>query len=478
MTNSQAIIMDDGGNNLRYPAGSVIASRSQPSVSHNSKAARSRPTITAGMNSLGLMRFPPPKAGALVSQPTPDYLVDVIDNAPIPAGGISLTEKGPGVDELRIRGAGVAAGLIGQVLLAEHTDKLMRHLAEVMRERPTPRKRDPMSLTPELFDALEGVPIDTLAAAMLRGCIDAQGIKGQRAPPQVKIKIGQALELPARGVAVRKALSKKDWVRLNRHVARKLSLYKKRRVEYAILKAANVAVEPWPRTLVAAAGAFACDMLLTALPDVCVEENSVARILTEAANAIEIDLRQVPVREPKTEPPQPWFGFDGIDGETFVAACTDIPAVRDALHQGIPHLDAVNYLQAIPWLVNEHTLDVVKRRHLLKKVKTPVDESLLEANIDLADRFRGQRFYIPLQVEFRGRLLPGSTLNFTGPDHVRGLFRLAEPAPITERGIYWLKVAGATAYDEDKKVSKLPSINASNGLRKTLRRFARPAAIR
>src|SRR6516225_545103 len=103
MTNSQAIIMDDGGNNLRYPAGSVIASRSQPSVSHNSKAARSRPTITAGMNSLVLMRFPPPKAGSLVAQPTPDYLVDVIDNAPIPAGGISLTEKGPGVDELRIR---------------------------------------------------------------------------------------------------------------------------------------------------------------------------------------------------------------------------------------------------------------------------------------------------------------------------------------------------------------------------------------
>jgi DNA-directed RNA polymerase len=95
-------------------------------------------------------------------------------------------------------------------------------------------------------------------------------------------------------------------------------------------------------------------------------------------------------------------------------------------------------------------LHVVKRRHLLKKVKTPAAESLLNANIELADKFRdGRPFYVPLCVDFRGRLLAGTTLNFTGPDHIRGIFKFAEGAPITERGIEWLKIACATSYDEN-----------------------------
>ena len=115
-------------------------------------------------------------------------------------------------------------------MLAKHTDRLTAHLAKVMK-RPTPRKRKPMSLTPEVYDALKGVPQATLAAAMLRGCIDTMGIRGQRAPPRVKIKIGQALELQARGVAVRSAIPKKEWQRLNRVAARKLSMRKKCQAE-------------------------------------------------------------------------------------------------------------------------------------------------------------------------------------------------------------------------------------------------------
>jgi hypothetical protein len=133
------------------------------------------------------------------------------------------------LDQWRIKGAGRAAGVIGQLLMAKHTDRLAAHLAKVMRERPPPRKRTPMSLTPEVFDALQGIPTATLAAAMLRGCIDAAGILGQKAPPRVKIKIGQALELQARGVAVRAALTPKQWQRLNRIAARKISLRRRPR---------------------------------------------------------------------------------------------------------------------------------------------------------------------------------------------------------------------------------------------------------
>jgi hypothetical protein len=355
---------------------------------------------------------------------------------------------GINLDQLRIRGAGRAAGVIGQLFMAKHTDRLAAHLTKVMRERPTPRKRTPMSLTPEVFDALQGIPVATLAATMLRGCIDAAGILGQKAPPRVKRKIGQALELQARGVAVRAALNPKDWKRLNRIAARKLSMRKKLQVEYATLRSLNVTVEPWGSHLVGAVGAFACDMLITALPDVIAEENGITRISAKAAAEIDVEVKSLPANEPTDTPPWPWFAFDGVDGDTFVAACRDVPAVRAAVAKGIPHVDAVNYLQSIPFRVNEHVLRVVKERHLLKKVKTPAAESLLEANIDLADRFCGRPFYVPLCVDFRGRLLAGTTLNFTGPDHIRGLFQFADGAPITERGIYWLKVACATAYDE------------------------------
>jgi hypothetical protein len=353
------------------------------------------------------------------------------------------------LDQRRIKGAGRAAGVIGQLFMAKHTDRLAKHLTKVMRARPTPRKRTPMSLTPEVFDALQGIPQATIAAAMLRGCIDAQGIRGQRAPPRVKRKIGQALELQARGVAVRAALPPKQWKRLNRIAARKISLRKKLQVEYAILRDLGIAIVPWPMDLVPLVGNFACDMLITALPGVIVEERGIARISREAAEEIEIEIKSLPLNEPSATPPYPWLAFDGVDGNTFVAACRDVPAVREAIRKGIRHVDAVNYLQAIPFRVNEHVLHVVKRRHLLKKVKTLAAESLLEANIDLADRFVGQPFYVPLCVDFRGRLIAGSTLNFMGPDQIRGLFQFAEGAPITERGIYWLKIACATAYDEN-----------------------------
>jgi DNA-directed RNA polymerase, mitochondrial len=41
-------------------------------------------------------------------------------------------------------------------------------------------------------------------------------------------------------------------------------------------------------------------------------------------------------------------------------------------------------------------------------------------------------------------------------DHIRGLFKFAQEYPIGERGIWWLKVAIANCYDEDKLIRRLP----------------------
>ena len=212
----------------------------------------------------------------------------------------------------------------GRPFRTQHTTPLAEHLEKVMAKRPTARKRAMKSLTPEVFDALQGIPKDTIAAAMLRGCINCHHIVGQKAPPRVFAAMGDELQIEARGVAVRKALGCKGIREAQESSSRKASTYKKLRVEYVVLREHAITVDPWPRDLQARVGAFACDMLLPALPDVIVADgHGIPRMSEQAAWAIEIDLYANPIYEPSAEPPFPWFGFDGIDGDTFVAACRD-----------------------------------------------------------------------------------------------------------------------------------------------------------
>jgi hypothetical protein len=270
----------------------------------------------------------------------------------------------------------------------------------------------------------------------------------------------------------------RELTRLRKAFARKASTWKKLQVECAVLRGLEIKFKPWERDFTALVGNFAFDMLLHGLPDVIANDKGIPRISAEAARDIGINFEARPIREPSTEPPFPWFSFDGVDGDTFVAACRDVPAVRAAIHKGIPHVDAVNYLRGMRWRVNEHVLSVVKRRRLLKKVADddPAAQSLLEQNIDLAERYRAQPFYVPLNVDFRGRLISGGTFNFTGPDHIRGLFEFAEGAPITERGIRWLKIACATAFDE-WKISR-DTLRDSTGRSRISDAYAMPAGTR
>jgi DNA-directed RNA polymerase len=369
-------------------------------------------------------------------------------------------------DERRIRDTGLASGAVGEALLIRYTTPLAQYLENVMAKRPTAYRREMDSLTPEIYDALQGIRKETIAAAMLRGCINCHHIVGQDAPPEVYTAMGDELQTEARGVAVRAAMKQKlgkkagakEFARLRKLFSRQASMRKKSQAEYAVLRAHAIRVDPWPRDLQAHVGMFACDMLLRALPDViAVDDYDLPRMSKEAAEAVNINLYAHPVYEPSADPPYPWFSFDGIEGDTFVANCRDEEAVREAIARGVPHVDAVNYLQSIGFRINEHTLDVVKRRHLLKKVKSDGDETLLEQNIDMADCFRGLPFYIPLRVDFRGRLIAGPNLNYATPDHIRGLFKFDRTAPITKDGLRWLKIACATSFDdfhEGRRVSK------------------------
>jgi DNA-directed RNA polymerase len=71
-----------------------------------------------------------------------------------------------------------------------------------------------------------------------------------------------------------------------------------------------------------------------------------------------------------------------------------------------------------------------------------------------------ERFYVPLNIDFRGRLYGVSHFNFAREDHVRGLFLFADGKPIGEDGLFWLKThvaarADGNAWSKIKKPSKL-----------------------
>ena len=59
----------------------------------------------------------------------------------------------------------------------------------------------------------------------------------------------------------------------------------------------------------------------------------------------------------------------------------------------------------------------------------------------------GRRFYVPLNIDFRGRVYPIPHFNFTRDDRVRGLFLFADGKPIGEEGLLWLKAHVAARAD-------------------------------
>lgn len=61
------------------------------------------------------------------------------------------------------------------------------------------------------------------------------------------------------------------------------------------------------------------------------------------------------------------------------------------------------------------------------------------------------KFWFVYQCDFRGRIYATvSGLSPQGPDFAKALLRFAEGKPLTERGLYWLRIHGANTYGNDK----------------------------
>lgn len=64
---------------------------------------------------------------------------------------------------------------------------------------------------------------------------------------------------------------------------------------------------------------------------------------------------------------------------------------------------------------------------------------------------KDRSFYFPNWLDFRGRAYPiPASLNHYGPDISRGLLMASDPAPLGDRGVYWLHVHAANSAGQDK----------------------------
>jgi DNA-directed RNA polymerase len=365
-------------------------------------------------------------------------------------------------DERVIGDLGHGMGTVGRALLYRHVGPLGDHFRKVLENRPG--RYHAGSLTQEIWDVLRGVNRDAIAAAAISGVVDShverEELNSQHAPREGKLRIGEAIERQARAIAIKRA-RKGLLPKIRRAVARKGSLQERRIEERRLLREEGITIPRWPRPLRLAVGNFAFDIMLAAIPDVILNDNGTPAISLEAAGEIDVTsaLLANPVYAPTLKPPPPWISFDGADGSELVQSARDVEAIRVAIASGIPHFDAVDNLKCHPWRINRPVLQFVRqlarsRVPLLKKVKRKAGWAKLANDLATAGRFRNSTFYVDCGVDFRGRLLPRPSLNYSGPDHIRGIFKFAEEAPLGERGLWWLKVAIASAYDDYKQVGK------------------------
>jgi len=100
------------------------------------------------------------------------------------------------------------------------------------------------------------------------------------------------------------------------------------------------------------------------------------------------------------------------------------------------------------------TNEVKRLRERVKRDNANIHSMRCDLNLKLkiADQLRDRdAFYFPHNVDFRGRIYPISPhFNHLGADFCRAMLRFAEPKPLGERGLYWMKIHLANLAGKDK----------------------------
>lgn len=237
--------------------------------------------------------------------------------------------------------------------------------------------------------------------------------------------------------------------------------------------------------------------------------------LTEAASQSLLEVRELqawmhPAYKPMVTPPKPWTSFyNGCYHNPKVARTVTLVRTRSKRHIALVQnamrdgsmsycLEALNAIQGTRWAINKPIYELAKwayeegktlpsfpPRHHLARPARPLDYDKLTPEqqkgwriqaAQIAQRNRGidserivmlqdlataegllqvSHFYIPHNLDFRGRVYPIPHFNQQRSDYVKAQLHFAEGRVLTAAGIYWLAVHLANCGDFDK-VSKQP----------------------
>ena len=241
-------------------------------------------------------------------------------------------------------------------------------------------------------------------------------------------------------------------------------------------------------------GAWAIDML-NDLPVFALDEDFVLTLpltpeLDEFLNVVvEQGIRNNAFVFPSAEPPELWTQVSkgGLPPNAWARISLisarhprSESAVRKAIADGKmqPVLDAVNYLAGTAFTINKPVLTFMRRREDPKiqklsaeadalarqdeprKLKWPERQKLANLKSELSvwelDIMAAKvltsrdRFFVPLQIDFRGRINPLPFFNFTRSDCIRALFLFNRGEKIGEEGLFYLKAHVAACADGNK----------------------------
>jgi len=103
----------------------------------------------------------------------------------------------------------------------------------------------------------------------------------------------------------------------------------------------------------------------------------------------------------------------------------------------------------------EHLKVRMERRELYEKARM-ADQQLASITqvLDMATEIGTQPFWLPYQLDFRGRVYAVPLLNHQGPDWMRAMMDFDQGKPLGDRGATWLGISLAGLWDGPQKLSK------------------------
>lgn len=237
--------------------------------------------------------------------------------------------------------------------------------------------------------------------------------------------------------------------------------------------------------------------------------------LTEAASQALLEVRELqawmhPAYKPMVVPPKPWESFyNGCYHNHKVARTVTLVRTRNKRHIALVQkamrdgsmsycLESLNAIQETRWAINKPIYEMVKwayeegktlpsfpPRHHLARPERPKDYEKMTPEqqkgwritaAQIAQRNRGidserivmlqdlataegllqvSHFFIPHNLDFRGRVYPIPHFNQQRSDYVKAQLHFAEGRVLTQSGAYWLAVHLANCGDFNK-ISKQP----------------------